>query len=694
MVISAQSANAATSILPGQSFPLGATVLDGGVNFCLFSRDCTGIDLLLFDQSDAPLPSQVISLDSRRNKSSHYWHVFVPGISAGQVYAYRGYGLFEPELGLRCDGEKVLLDPFARAVVNCENYSRQAASLPGDNCSKALRGIVVDSTAYDWEEDTHPKIPYSNTIIYELHVASFTRHPNSGVAIEKRGTYAGLIEKIPYLQSLGITAVELMPIHQFDEYDARPGLKNFWGYSTIAFFAPHSSYSSRRDPMGPVDEFRDLVKALHRAGIEVILDVVFNHTAEGSGQGPTLSFRGLSNQDYYMLEDDLAIYRNYSGCGNTFETSAIASHLILESLRYWVSEMHVDGFRFDLASALSRDSSGVPHKYPPLLWAIDSDPVLASTKIIAEAWDAAGLYQVGSFAGDRFAEWNGPYRDDVRRFVKSDAGVVKTVASRIIASPDIYQQPNRNANHSINFITCHDGFTLNDLVAYNDKHNQANGENNCDGTNANYSWNCGVEGATNNLDIETLRLRQIKNFLTILFTSQGTPMLLMGDEVRRTQLGNNNAYCQDSEISWFDWDCVNQQAGLLRFVKGLISFIQSLQIFQQERILATNYAPDKPHIVWHGTKLGQPDWSEESHLLAFTLLHPEQGEHLHIILNTDWEPLLCELPPPLKGETWHRIVDTSLPSPADFCEPKTAPRISGGFYQAAARSAVVLIALA
>ncbi|MGA7937855.1 MAG: alpha-amylase family glycosyl hydrolase, partial [Kovacikia sp.] len=327
MVISVHSSNpTATNSLPGQSFPLGATVLEGGVNFCLFSRDCTGIDLLLFDQPDAPLPSQVISLDPNNNKTNYYWHIFIPGVGAGQVYAYRGYGPFEPERGLRCDGEKVLLDPFARAIVNWKNYSRQAASLPGDNCAKALRGMVVDPSAYDWEEDIHLKIPYSRTVIYELHVPSFTRHPNSGVAPEKRGTYAGLIEKIPYLQELGITAVELMPIHQFDEYDARPGLNNFWGYSTIAFFAPHSGYSSRPDPMGAVDEFRDMVKALHRAGIEVILDVVFNHTAEGSEDGPTLSFRGLSNQDYYMLEEDLAIYRNYSGCGNTFENSAIASH--------------------------------------------------------------------------------------------------------------------------------------------------------------------------------------------------------------------------------------------------------------------------------------------------------------------------------------------------------------------------------
>lgn len=682
-----------STILPGESFPLGATVRDRGVNFCLFSRECTGIDLLLFDQPDAPHPSRVISLDPRQNKTAQYWHVFVPGIGAGQVYAYRGDGPYEPERGLRCNRDKVLLDPYARAVTNWENYSRDAARLPGDNCPKALRGVVVDSTTYDWEEDVHPRIPYSRTVIYEMHVAGFTRHPNAGVEVEKRGTFAGLMEKIPYLKELGITAVELMPIHHFDPYDARPGLQNYWGYSTIAFFAPYVGYSSRRDPLGPVDEFRDMVKALHRAGIEVILDVVFNHTAEGNEDGPTLSFRGLSNQDYYMLEEDLSRYRNFSGCGNTFETNAIAARLVLDCLRYWVSDMHIDGFRFDLASALSRDSDGVPLKDPHLLWAIDTDPTLAGTKIIAEAWDAGGLYQVGSFAGDRFAEWNGPFRDDVRRFIKGDPGMVKPVAARIMASPDIYSKPGRRADHSINFITCHDGFTLNDLVSYNEKHNQANGEDNRDGMDANYSWNCGVEGLTQDPEVEALRQRQIKNFLTMLFMSQGTPMLLMGDEVRRSQQGNNNAYCQDSELSWFDWDCVEKHADLLRFTQGLINLSQTLEIFQLEHILAVTYASQSPHIVWHGTTLGEPDWGENSHSIAFTLRHPNHHEWLHIIFNAYWEPLCFELPPLEHGETWHRIVDTALPSPDDFCPIKFAPVVEPAFYRAHARSAVVLIAL-
>jgi isoamylase len=681
-----------SDVLPGQTYPLGATVQTGGVNFCLFSRGSTKIELLLFDRPLDPQPSRVIALDPKCHKTYHYWHMFVPEIGAGQVYAYRAYGSFAPDQGLRFNSNKVLLDPYAQAVVGWENYSRQAAIAPFDNCAQALRSVVVDSSAYDWEGDVHPKIPYSKTIINELHVRGFTCNPNSGVAPEKRGTYAGLIEKIPYLQSLGVTAVELMPIHEFDEQDARPGLKNYWGYSTIAFFAPHQAYSSRRDPLGAVDEFREMVKALHRAGIEVILDVVFNHTAEGNDEGPTFSFKGLSNADYYMLEEDLAHYRNYSGCGNTFQTNTIAGTLILDCLRYWATEMHVDGFRFDLASVLSRDSSGVPLKQPPLLWVINSDPKLAGIKLIAEAWDAAGLYQVGSFAGDRFAEWNGPFRDDVRQFVKGDPGMVKKLANRIIGSPDIYPKHDREPNHSINFVTCHDGFTLNDLVSYNQKHNQGNGEQSRDGANDNWSWNCGIEGPTDDPAVEALRLRQIKNFLTILFTAQGTPMMLMGDGVRRSQQGNNNAYCQDNQLSWFDWSALEQETDLLRFTKELIALNNSLAVFSLEQILPVSNGGQSPHIVWHGTRIGQPDWGDGSHSLAFTLHHPAKDEHLHLIFNAYWQPLTFELPP-LNDQHWHRIIDTALPSPADFCRQADAP-IQLGAYSVAARSSVVLIALA
>ena len=686
-------------VLPGQSFPLGATVHPDGVNFCLFSEHGERIELLLFDEPNAPKPSRVIPLNPQVNKTFYYWHVFVKGIEAGQVYAYRAYGPFAPEKGYRFDGSKVLLDPYAKAIVGDEIYNREAAMHPGDNCAQALRGVVVDTSTYDWEGDRLLRIPYSSSVIYELHVGGFTSHPNSGLSPEKRGTYAGLIEKIPYLKNLGITAVELLPIHHFDPEDARPGLSNYWGYSTIGFFAPHRGYSSRKDPLGPVDEFRDMVKALHRAGIEVILDVVFNHTAEGNHQGPTLSFRGLDNQIYYILEKDKTYYSNYSGCGNTFRGNhPIVGRLILDSLRYWVSEMHVDGFRFDLASVLVRDALGRPLDQntgptPNILWIIESDSVLAGTKLIAEAWDAAGLYHVGKFVelADWFAEWNGPFRDDVRRFVKSDSGTMNRLAARILGSPDIYRRRDTDINRSINFITCHDGFTLNDLVSYNHKHNEANGEDNRDGANDNHSWNCGEEGETDNPEVEALRLQQIKNLLTILFMSQGTPMLLMGDEVRRTQKGNNNGYCQDNELSWFDWSEVDKQFDLWCFVRRLIHFVQGLELFRQESLLADTDVSRKPHISWHGVNLGQPDWSDDSHTLAFTLCHPEAGEHLHVMLNSYWKPLTFELPLLGQGERWHRIVDTSLPLSGAFCELEVALPLECDTYGVEARSCVVLM---
>lgn len=692
-------------VLPGLSFPLGATVRSGGVNFCIYSKRATAIELLLFDAPADPRPARVIKLNPKENRTYHYWHVFVPGISGGQIYAYRVHGPYAPDRGLRFDSTKVLLDPYTRAVVNWENYSREAAMHPGDNCPSSLRGVVVASSDYNWEGDTPVRQnrynwegdlplrrPYSKTIIYEMHVAGFTRHPSSGVTPEKRGTYAGLIEKIPYLKELGITAIELLPVHEFDEQDVRPGLKNYWGYSTIAFFAPHRAYSYRQDPLGPVDEFRDMVKALHKAGIEVILDVVFNHSAEGSHEGPTLSFRGLENSAYYILDpEDPALYLNYSGCGNTMQANhEVVARMILDSLQYWVAEMHVDGFRFDLASVLARGKTGLLLEDPPILWSIDSSPILVNAKVIAEAWDAAGLYQVGSFAGDRFAEWNGPFRDDVRRFLKGDNGMVKLVANRLMGSPDIYPQPDREPNHSINFVTCHDGFTLNDLVSYNSKHNEANLEDSRDGANDNHSWNCGIEGATQDPAIEALRRRQIKNFLTILLIAQGTPMLLMGDEVRRSQQGNNNAYCQDSELSWFNWNAVAGQTEILRFVRELLQFVQSYEIFQQEQILAVSFGSQEPHIVWHGVKLGEPDWGDNSHSLAFTLRHPQAGENLHIILNAYWQPLHFELPPLEPRQSWYRLVDTALPSPDDYSNPQQAMAVLQKTYRAEARSVVVL----
>jgi len=557
----------------GSSAPLGATVCNGGVNFSVFSRDATLIELLLFADADALQPTRILALDPAEHRTHHYWHVFVPGVLPGQIYGYRAHGPFAPQRGLRFDREKVLLDPYGRALAMPTAYDRCAGQRAGDNAAFAMKSVVARPNGYDWEGDQPLRRPFEQTIVYELHVRGFTQHPSSGIAVSKRGTYAGLIEKIPYLKELGITAVELLPVFQFDPQNAPEGRVNYWGYQPISFFAPHHAYSSCADPLAVVDEFRDMVKALHRAGIEVFLDVVFNHTSEGGQDGPTASFRGLANSTYYILEQDRARYRDFTGCGNTLNANqSIVRRLIQDSLRYWVEEMHVDGFRFDLASVLARDEDGNPLPNPPVLWDIESDPQLAGTKLIAEAWDAAGLYQVGSFIGDTWQEWNGRFRDDLRRLVKGDDGVVPALAERLLGSPDIYAYEQREAEQSVNFVTCHDGFTLNDLVSYNAKHNLENGEDNRDGANDNLSWNCGVEGPSDDPEIEGLRNRQVKNLLALLLLAAGTPMLLMGDEVRRTQRGNNNAYCQDGEISWFDWNLLERHADVHRFVRLLNEF--------------------------------------------------------------------------------------------------------------------------
>jgi glycogen operon protein len=679
-----------SDLLPGQSFPLGAATFDNpdGVNFSLFSKNATAVELLFFEHEDDARPSRVIHLDPERNKTFYYWHVLVRGVRPGQLYGYRVHGPNAPEQGNRFDGQKVLLDPYARVVAVGQNYSREAACKRGNNAAHAMKGVVFDPRIYDWEGDVPLQRPFAHSVIYELHVGGFTKHPSSGLEPHKRGTYAGLAEKIPYLKNLGVTAVELLPVQQFDEQDVMPPLKNYWGYNPVNFFAPHRNYSSRQGALGPVNEFRDMVKAFHRAGMEVILDVVFNHTAEGDHRGPTLSFRGLENRAYYILErENRARYANYTGCGNTFKGNhSIVRRLILDCLRYWVREMHVDGFRFDLASTLARDEWGQPLEHPPVLWEIESDPVLAGAKIIAEAWDAGGLYQVGSFIGHRWAEWNGQYRDDVRRFVKGDEGMISRLAARIGGSPDLYPQPDRDPNRSINFVTCHDGFTLNDLVSYNTKHNEANREKSKDGTDYNLSWNYGVEGPTTDPEIESLRLRQIKNFLAILLTSSGTPMLSMGDEARRTQGGNNNAYCQDNELSWFDWRLIETNAGLVRFTRELVWFNRKCAVFQEEQFWS---AADS--VTWHGTGLNQPDWGHYSHSLAYSLFDPNADEHVHVMLNAYTEPLDFELPPVPEGRRWSRVVDTALPSPADFAEAGFEPIVAGTSYHLEARSVAILI---
>jgi len=678
----------------GHSSPLGATVLPGGVNFSVYSRSAAGVELVFFDGEDDPQPSRVIPIDAATNRTDHYWHVFVPDVKQGQLYGYRVQGPFDPASGMRFDAAKVLLDPYGRGVVAPRNYSREAARRHGDNAATVMKCVVVDPRAYDWEGDAPLRHPSSRTIIYEMHVRGFTRHPCSGLAENIRGTYAGLVEKIPYLQQLGVTAVELLPVFQFDPQDAPPGRVNYWGYAPISFFAPHQAYSSRQGPLGPVHEFRDMVKALHRAGIEVILDVVFNHTAEGNHLGPTLSFRGLENSTYYILENDRSRYANYSGTGNTLNVNhPIVRRMILDSLHYWVEEMHVDGFRFDLASILERDESGSLLPNPPVLWDIDSDPLLAGTKLIAEAWDAAGLYQVGNFLGDSWREWNGRFRDDFRGFFRGDQGLVGSVADRLLGSPQIYGHKCREAEASVNFVTCHDGFTLNDLVSYSQKHNEANGENNRDGTDDNRSYNWGVEGPTDDHAVEALRNRQVKNFFAVTMLSLGLPMILMGDEVRRTQYGNNNAYCQDNETSWFDWRLVAQHAGLHRFVKLLNAYRLMQDCEPDFQNLSLNQLLRESHRVWHGVKLGDPDWSFDSHSVAYSAACRKGNLHFYVALNAYWEALEFELPPAGKSDTlWRRWIDTGLDSPGDIVEWQVAPAVASRTYRAEPRSVVVLYA--
>jgi isoamylase len=555
-------------------------------------------------------------------------------------------------------------------------------------------------------------------VIYEMHVRGFTAHPGSGVAPGKRGTYAGLVEKIPYLQGLGITAVELLPVYQFDPLTAPPGLTNYWGYQPIAFFAPHTGYSLRHDAsaegaLGVLDEFRDMVKALHRGGIEVILDVVYNHTAEAFGWTPggeqaTLSFRGLANDAYYVLDPaDKSRYVDCTGCGNTLDAgSPVVRRLILDSLRYWVQEMHVDGFRFDLASVLTRDSDGRPLANPPVIWDIDSDPVLAGTKLIAEAWDAAGLYQVGAFVGDAWKEWNGRFRDDVRSFLKSDNDTVRNLSLRLTGSPDIYGGVQREPERSINFVAVHDGFTLNDLVCYNEKHNEANGEDNRDGSNDNRSWNCGVEGPVDNpetaVEVEALRNRQIKNFFALLLASTGAPLILMGDEIRRTQGGNNNAYCQDNEISWFDWGLVEKHQDIHRFVRMMIAS----RLHYGEGRSETDTLPELLKtlgVEFRGVTGGEPDEGVTSHTLAMLRKTFSGREWIYLISNAYWEPLDFALPPvgaldgnalsdagPAQG--WQVWFDTTCSSPDDIHAWDQMPRVSGASYRVGPRSVAALVA--
>ena len=687
----------------GKSVPLGATPDANGVNFSLFSEQAISVELLLFAEQTSLEPMQIIPLDPLKHCTFHCWHVYVRGLRPGVHYAYRLDGPSDlHSRGHRFNRNKVLIGPYAKAITTAL-WSRSAASGPDDNVRTSLRSMVVDPSEYDWEGDRPLNRPISETIIYELHVGGFTRSPSSGCHYP--GTFAGIIEKIPYLTELGITAVELLPVSAFDEtdvgrqnpLDGRP-LKNFWGYNPIGHFAPHPPYGLSSNTGSPLQGFRDMVKALHKAGIEVILDVVFNHTGEGDHEGPTISFKGIDNSVYYNLNPhDKQYYVDYSGCGNTFKCNhPITLKLIVDCLEYWVKEMHVDGFRFDLGSILTRGGDGRPLPYPPVLWYIELDEVFAETKLIVEAWDAGGLYQVGSFPGYRWAEWNGYYRNDIRRFVRGDPGMVGAVASRMTGNSDLYQATGHMPINSINFITCHDGFPLNDLVSYNAKHNEANGENNRDGTNENYSYNYDVEGETHHPEIEALRVRQIKNFVTILMLSQGVPMLLAGDEIRRTQQGNNNAYCQDNEISWFDWQLLEKNADLFRFFKLMIAFRKQHPNVRRERFF-TGQANEngQKDIDWHGSRLFSPEWfNPNSHVLAFTLWGLAQDDDIHVMLNMDSVDLDFELPLLPQKRQWLKVVDTALPSPADIAERGKEMVVPARTYHVEKHSTVVVISYA
>jgi isoamylase len=667
-----------TDLRVGVPLPLGIYARGEGVNFAFFSRHASRVRLELFDHPEDAAAARVIDLDPARNRTGDVWHVWIEGIRPGQLYAYRVDGPYQPKDGHRFNFNKLLLDPFATAISRLPTWEFGPArgydpSVPdGDSvCSMvdnagAMPKCVFTQEHFHWHKDRPPRRPWSKTVIYETHVRGFTIHPSSGV--EHPGTYRGLMEKIPYFKELGVTAVELMPVQEFNEHqlagiNPQTGrqLGNYWGYDPVAFFAPKASYSSSGGVGQQKLEFKEMVQAFHGAGIEVFLDVVFNHTAEGNEQGPTLSFRGIDNTIFYTLADDKRYYKDYTGTGNTINANhPVVRNHILAALRYWVVEMHVDGFRFDLASVLGRDGTGKLLTNAPLLGRIAEDPILRDVKIIAEAWDAAGAYEVGSFSERRWAEWNGRYRDDVRRFWRGDDGMLGLFASRICGSADIYTKSGKGPEGSINFVTSHDGFTLNDLVSYRYKHNEANGENNHDGTDANFSENYGAEGETTDAGIETLRKGQIKNFLLTLLISRGVPMLLGGDEFRRTQGGNNNAYCQDNETSWHDWSCLEQHREIFRFTRGMIAFRRAHPILSKEQF----YTDAEIH--WFGSQGGLPNWADPKEKQFACLIHEDEQSALHLMFNAGADAVDFGLPPALPGARWHLAVDTSGETPQDL----------------------------
>ena len=661
--------------------PYGAIIHDRGVQFVIFSRSATGMRVLLYDHVDDREPAETLHFDPSTDRWGDIWSVFVPGIAPGQLYHVQADGPYDPERGQLFDSRARLIDPYAKALAGTFQQSF-------DGIIRPPKCVVVDDY-FDWEGDRHLKRDLCESVIYEMHVRGFTNSPTSGV--EQPGTYLGIIEKIPYLKSLGVTAVELMPVHEFpimDVQGTKPERPNYWGYDPMAFFSPHRGYAAGTEPGCQVHEFKTMVRALHQAGIEVILDVVFNHTCEGNERGPTLSFKGLENRVYYMLDNGGSRYRNYSGCGNTVNGNhPIVREMIFHCLRHWVHNYHIDGFRFDLASILSRDRNGNLVPNPPLVEAIAEDPLLSDTKIIAEAWDAAGAYQVGWFGGSRWAEWNGRYRDDVRRFWRGDPGLMGAFATRLCGSSDLYQNGGRRPENSINFITSHDGFTLSDLHSYLDKHNERNGEGNRDGDNNNFSINYGVEGPTRNRSIDRLRLRQIKNSFATLFLSQGVPMMVSGDECRRTQLGNNNAYCQDNEISWFDWDLVSENQELLRFCKALVAFRRAQPTVRRRTFLSGQPTEngELPDVGWFSPLGTAVDWGSDARAFCCLWIAPgpaedpkRLGRDILMLYNAAPESQEFLLPAVAKARSrdWRLLLDTAAATPADIypdCDGPSPP---------------------
>jgi isoamylase len=656
----------------GRPFPFGATIVAGGVNFSVFSRHATACTLVLFERGEPQPLLEIPFLAGFRIGNVYSMIVF--GLDVENIeYGYRMDGPFDPVAGHRFDHSKILLDPYARAVGGRDVWGQE----PNWNNNLQYRGrLVLDD--FDWAGDRPLEVPMQDLIIYEMHVRGFTQHTSANIKFP--GTFAGIREKIPYLKSLGVNCIELLPIFEFDEFDnvrdnpvTGERLLNYWGYSTVGFFAPKSAYAATGKMGMQVDELKALVKKLHAEGIEVILDVVFNHTAEGNAHGPFFSFKGLDNKTYYMLTPG-GDYFNFSGTGNTLNcNNPVVRNMVIDCLRYWVAEYHIDGFRFDLASILGRAPNGAPLANPPLLESLAYDPVLGKCKLIAEAWDAGGLYQVGSFpAYGRWAEWNGKYRDCIRKFLKGEPGQVGELASRLVASPDLYT--GRGATASVNFITCHDGFSLWDLFSYNSKHNEANGENNSDGSNDNQSWNCGSEGPTDDPHINALRLRQVKNAFAILMLSQGVPMILMGDEVGHTQHGNNNTYCQDNELTWFDWDRLNHKAELLNFVRGIIAFRHEHALLRNRDHLdgQVHHGHVPPTVSWHGLRAWQADWSGESRVLGMLIsgepLKPRGGDYIYAAFNMHWEPHSFQLPHLPVERRWHLVANTAMPAGED-CWP-------------------------